>query len=95
MRAYFSLHKFDVSYISEANLGSNTSLEDSNLEIAAYNLLSSDQASNSKRGGLCLYYKTSLALRLFDIYYPQECLIFEILVGGKLGNFISLYRSPG
>ena len=29
---------------------------------------------------------------MFVIY--KECLIFEILIGGKSCNFISLYRSP-
>ena len=93
LRAYSSLHKFDFSYISETYLDSTTSLDDSNLETAVDNLLSSDQASNSKRGVACLYYKSSLALRLLDVHYPQECLIYEILIGGKLGNFIFFYRS--
>ena len=33
-------------------------------------------------------------MRLIDVHYLKECLIFEILIGGKLCNFISLYRSP-
>ena len=33
-------------------------------------------------------------MRLIDVHYLQECLIFEILIDGKLCNFISLYRSP-
>ena len=33
-------------------------------------------------------------MRLIDVHYLQECLIFEILIGGKSCNFISLYRSP-
>ena len=41
-----------------------------------------------------MYYKSSLALRLIDVHYLQECLFFEILVCGKTCNFISLYRLP-
>ena len=33
-------------------------------------------------------------MRLFDVHCLQECLISETLTGGKLCNFISLYRSP-
>ena len=91
LRAYISLHNFDIVCISETYLDSTTALDDKNLEIAGYNLLSADHASNSKRGGVCVYYKGSLALRLIDVHYLQECLIFEILIGGKLCNFISLY----
>ena len=39
-------------------------------------------------------YKSSLALRLFEVHDLQECLFFEILICGKTCNFISLYRSP-
>ena len=41
-----------------------------------------------------MYYKSSLALRLIDVHYLQECLFFEILVCGKTCNSISLYRLP-
>ena len=93
-RAYISLHNFDVVCISETYLDSTTALNDENLAITGYNLLRADHASNSKRGGVCVYYKSSLALRLIDVHYLQECLIFEILIGGKSCTFISLYRSP-
>ena len=45
------------------------------------------------KGGVCVYYKSSIAFT-----YLQEWLIFEILIRGKsffyLFNFIALYRSP-
>ena len=94
LRAYISLHNFDVVCISETYLDSTTTLDDGNLEITGYNLLRADHASNSKRGGVCVYYKSSPALRLYDVHYLQECLISEILIGGKSCNFISLHRSP-
>ena len=89
-----SLHNFDVVCISETYLDSATTIDDKNLEIARYNLLRADHASSSKRGSVCVYYKSSLAFRLIDVHSLQECLIFEILIGGKLCNLISLYRSP-
>ena len=94
MRAYISLHNFDVICISETYLDSSTALDDENLQIAGYNLLRADHTSKSKIGGVCVYCKSSLALRLIDAHYLQECLIFEILIDGKSCNFISLHRSP-
>ena len=94
LRAYISLHNFDIVCISETYLDSTTALDDENLASIGYNLLRADHASNSKRGGVCVYYKSSLALRLINVHYLQECLIFKILIGGKSCNFISLYRSP-
>ena len=77
LRAYISLHNFDVVCISETYLDSTTALNDENLAITGYNLLRADHASNSKRGGVCIYYKSSLAFRLIDVHYLQECLIFN------------------
>ena len=93
LRAYILLHNFDVVCMSETYLDSTTALDDENLEIVGYNLLGADHASNSKRGGACVYYKRSLALRLIGVHYLQDCLIFEILIGRKSCNFISLYQS--
>ena len=94
MRAYVSLHHFDVVCISETYLDSTTAIDDENLEITGYNLLLTYHASNSKRASVCVYYKNSLALGLTDVPHLQECLIFEILICEKLCNFISLYQSP-
>ena len=91
MRTYISLHNFDVVCISETYLDSTTALDDKNPETAGYNLLRADRPSNTKKGGVCIYYKSWLALRLSDVHYIQECLMVEILIDGKLCNFIFLY----
>ena len=91
LRAYISLHNLDLVFISETYLDSTTALDDENLAITGYNLLRSDHASNSKRGGVCVYYESPLAMRLIDVHYLQECLIFEILICRKSCSFISLF----
>ena len=55
LRGYISLHNFDLVCISETYLDSTTAFA-----ITGYNLLRIDHASNSKRGGVCVYYKSSL-----------------------------------
>ena len=67
LRAYVSTYKYDVICISETYLDSDTSTVDENLEIAGYTLIRADHPSNTKRGGVCSYYKHSLAFRLLDI----------------------------
>ena len=94
LRTYLSTHRFYVICISETYLDSDTSHEDANLEIVGYTLIRADHPSNTKRGGACLYYRNSLAFRLLNIQYLEECINFEISFAGKVCNFISLYRSP-
>ena len=62
-----------------------------NLKIEWDNIVRSDHPSNSKRGGVYIYYKQSLTLKVFDVKYLQECIVFKVLIGNKLCNFISLY----
>ena len=44
-------------------LGSTTALDNKNLEIAEYNLLTVGHTSKSERSGVCVFYKNSLAWR--------------------------------
>ena len=59
LNSYNSLHKFDVMYLSETYLDSNTPLDDGNLEISSYTLVRSDHSSNTKHGSVCLCYKNN------------------------------------
>ena len=68
LRAYISLHNLDLVCISKTYLDSTTALDDENLAITGYNLLRVNHGSNSKRGGVCAYYKSSLDLRLIDVH---------------------------
>ena len=62
LKAYNSVHKFDIICLSETYLDSNILPDDSNLKIPGYNLVRSDHPSNKKRGGVCIYYKSYLPL---------------------------------
>ena len=64
------------------------------MEISGYTLIRSDHPSNTKRGGVYLYYKNNLPQRVINIGYLNECLTLELKVGDKTCNFVVLYRSP-
>ena len=96
LTAYNSIHKFDIICLSETLLNSETLSNDENLSGPVYNPIRADHLSNTKRGGVCIYFKESLPLRLCNVSYLNECICFEIeiMISNKLCNFISLYRSP-
>ena len=81
LKAYISVHKFDIICLSETYLDSTVPLDDVNLVISGYNLIRSDHPSNTKRGGVCLYYKNYLPLRVLNISYLKECFHFELFIG--------------
>ena len=94
LRAYISVHNFDILCLSETYLDSTISSNDSNLIIPNYELYRADHPSNVKRGGICIYYKNLLPLKVTNIQYLQEYINFEMKIGDKLCNFVALYRSP-
>ena len=94
LKAYIILHKFDIICLSETYLDFTIPKDDNKLPISGYTLIRSDHLSNTKPGGVCIYYKSSLALRVINIGYLHECLSFELQNGDKICNFVALYRSP-
>ena len=94
LKAYIAIHKFDIICKSKTYLDSSTPSDDNNLEISGYTLVRSDHSSDNKRGGVCIYYKSFLSLRILSAQYLQERICFELILGEKTCNFLSLYRSP-
>ena len=89
LRAFIS-----IICLSEIYLGSSISSDYDNLELSGYNLVRANDPTNTKRGGVCIYYHNSLPLKVIDIQLLNECINFEIRIGGKLCSFLCLYRSP-
>ena len=78
--AYNSIHKFDIICLSETYLNTETLSNNENLNIPGYNLIRADHLSNTKRGGVFIYFKESLPLRLYNVSYLNECICFEIMI---------------
>ena len=79
LKVYLSVQKFDIFCISEIYLNSSITEDDDSLLIPGYNLIRSDHPSNNKRG---------------DVNYLRESILFELQIGSKICNFISLYQCP-
>ena len=94
LMAYLSVKKFDIVCLSETFLNSKILTDEENLQIPSESIALVDHPSNRKRGGVCVYYKTSLPLKVPEIKYLQECINLELIIVEKLCSFIILYRSP-
>ena len=67
---------------------------DERLNMKGYQLIRADNPSDSKKGGVGIYYKEFLAVRPVEVKNLNECLIFEVSIKKKRGYVVSLYRSP-
>ena len=62
IEAYIATSNFDLLCVSETFLDSSISNDDNRINIAGYSLLRADHRSNTKKGGVCIYYKNFLPL---------------------------------
>ena len=94
LTAYNLVHSFDIICLSETYLNSETPPNGTCLALPDNNLFHSDHPSNNKRG-VCVYYKSTLPLRIFNVSNLDECINFEVSIANKICCFIDLYRSTG
>ena len=62
--------------------------------MEGYNCIRADHPDILKRGGVCLYFKKSLALRKIELSHITECLLCEVNVKGQVGFITVSYGSP-
>ena len=86
LSACISIHNFDILGLSENYLDSTISSNDNNLLTPGYDFYRVDHQSNVKCGGICIYYKNCLPLKVANIQYLQKCINSEMKVGDKLCN---------
>ena len=85
------MYKQDFICLSETYLDSLTS--DRLLEIDGYILVRADHPNNIKRGGVCIYYKESLPVRVISLPFPKEALLLEMTYNNKKVIVSVIYRS--
>ena len=57
-------------------------------------MLRKDHPSNSRRGGVFIFYKETLGVRIVKSLSFNECLICEVSVQNSKGYVGVVYRSP-
>ena len=68
-------------------------LHDALLKIDGYYLVRADHPNNIKRGGVCIYYKDSLPVRVISLPYLKEALLLEMTYSNKK-VIVSVICSP-
>ena len=94
LEAYNTVHKYDFICISKTYFDSSVESEDDDLRINGYKLIQMDQPLNTKIGGVCMYYKESLVVKMINISYLQECLPCEVVNDNIRGCIVLTYRLP-
>ena len=94
LEAYNSVYKHDFICISETFFDRSIQEEDKNIQLDGYNLLRADHPSNSKGGGVCIFYKETLGVRIVKPLSFNECIIFEVSIQNSKGFVGVVYRSP-
>ena len=95
LEAYVTANKFDIICLSETFLNSTFLNDDLRLSLNGYSLLRADHPSDTKKGGVCIFYKDHLPISLKpNLIILNECLVCEFKAGKKRCFITVLYRSP-
>ena len=81
LKAYISTYKHDFICLSEIYLDSP--IPDDLIEIEGYSLVQADHPDNVKRGGVCIYYRESLPVRIKRLPYFKEALFLGMMHNNK------------
>ena len=93
LQAYNVIENYDVICLSETFLDSSNE-NDENLSINGHDMFRCNSPNNSKRGGVCIYFKESLPFSKRDgLSSLDECLVCELKFGKAKCFITSLYRS--
>ena len=71
LQAFHLVYKFLC--ISETHLDSSVSKDDNALSIEGYSITRPDHPSNTKRGGVCIYYNDKISVRQMSNINLPEC----------------------
>ena len=95
LQAYIIQNNYDIICLSETFLNSSIGTNDDRISIDGYNLIRADHPSNSKRGGVCIYFKEHIPLiKRDDICTLDNCLVTEIRSLGEKNFLTCVCHSP-
>ena len=95
LQAFITQRNYDIICLTETFLNSSIPSDDTKIKIDGYNLIRSDHPSDSKKGGVCIYYKKHIPLILRDdINTLDNFLVTEIRSQNEKCFPTCIYRSP-
>ena len=94
IEAYNSLYNYDSICISETFFDPSILEEDQNFQLNGYQLIRADHPSNTKRGGVCIYHKESLVVRLVKLSSLSQRIVCEVFLQNCKGYIGIVYKSP-
>ena len=95
LEAFLGTYKYDVVILGETFLSSKNDVDDNKLNINGYTIKRCDHPNDYARGGVCVYHKENLPLKLRpELTTLSECLVMEVQINKKKCFITALYRSP-
>ena len=92
IEAHNSIFNYDLISICETSL--NDSVELPSTLLNDYPFASANNPTNTRHGGVGLFYKNSLPVKVRNDLSFNESIVLELNFGRKKLFFTSLYRSP-
>ena len=92
LEAHNSIFKYDIISLCETSLNDTTIVPENILK--GYSFISSNHPSGDKKGGVGIFYKESLPLKIRHDLSFEECIVTELIFGHKKIFFTVLYRNP-
>ena len=74
LKAYNAIYKYDLIFLSETY---SIPSDHVSLDLEGHKLVHADHHNNVKRGGVCIYYKESLPVKVINLPYLQEALLLK------------------
>ena len=94
LEAYNTIYKHDFICISETFFDTSVTGGDRSIQFNGYNLIRADHPSNTKRGGVCIFYKETLVVCIVNSLNFNECIVCEASIQNNKGYIDVIYRSP-
>ena len=92
LEAHNTLFKYDIISLCETSLSDDIKVPDNALPGYIYHPL--NNPDGSRNGGVGIFYKDTLPLRIRDDLSFDECLVTELIFGHKRIFFTVFYRNP-
>ena len=90
LQSFVITNDYDIIFLTETFLDSSFDYDDNRIFISVYNLLHIDHPTNTKRGGVCIYYKDHLPVKKRnDLCQLRGCLVTDLRIEKK--RMISLH----